>query len=282
MEDRMILEIFDVEHGACALVTTGNGKRILIDCGDNTTTCWEPGSALRRRGITDIERLIVTNYDEDHVSGYRNLLNNLTIGSLQRNSRVNAATIRYLKSEDGMGAGIQTLVHTIDHHFTGPVLPDDGFGDTTINTFCNPYGPPPLGFDDENNLSLVVFLTCGEHRIIFPGDMEKAGWRRLLLDPKFVNMLFGVNIFVASHHGRENGYCEEVMNLCPNLRVVIISDKKKGFQSQETTNKYRQHTNGFNYYGTERHVRTTRSDGIMMFGIPTTGYANVWLSTQAA
>ena len=65
----MILEIFDVEHGACALVTTGNGKRILIDCGDNATTGWEPGSALRRRGIAAIERLVVTNYDEDHVSG---------------------------------------------------------------------------------------------------------------------------------------------------------------------------------------------------------------------
>ncbi len=210
----MILEVFDVEHGACALVTTGNGKHILIDCGDNTSTGWEPGTVLRKRGITSIERLIVTNYDEDHVSGYRNLLENVVIGGLQRNNRVNAATIRYLKTEDGIGAGIQTLTHTIDHLFTGPTLPDNYFGDTTIRTFSNPYGTPPFGFDDENNLSLVVFLSCGEHRIIFPGDMEKAGWRRLLQDPEFVAMLSGVNIFVASHHGRENGYCEEVMKLC--------------------------------------------------------------------
>ena len=105
----MILEVFDVEHGACALVTTGNGKHILIDCGDNTSRGWEPGTALRTRGIVSIERLIVTNYDEDHVSGYRNLLENVVMGGLQRNNRVNAATIRYLKSEDGIGAGIQTL-----------------------------------------------------------------------------------------------------------------------------------------------------------------------------
>lgn len=180
-----------------------------------------------------------------------------------------------------MGLGIRTLADTIDNYFVGPDQPDD-FGDTTIHTFSHSYGPPPLGFDDENNLSLVVFLTCGDHRIIFPGDMEKAGWRRLLLNRTFVDMLSGVNIFIASHHGRENGYCEEVMNLCPNLRVVIISDKKKGFQSQETTDKYRQHTNGFNYYGTERHVLTTRSDGTMTFIIPTAGYANVWLGVEAA
>ena len=278
----MILEIFDVEHGACALVTTNNGKLILIDCGHNASTGWRPGTALRRRGITAIDRLIVTNYDEDHVSGYSNLLENVEVGSLQRNRKVAAATIRYLKSEDGMGVGIQTLTHTIENYFTGPDLSDDLFGDTTVRVFSNPFGAPPFGFNDENNLSLVVFLTCGEHRIIFPGDMEKAGWRSLLRDPAFVSMLLGVNIFVASHHGRENGYCEEVMNLCPNLRAVIISDKVKGFQSQETTNKYRRHTLGFDYHGTERHVLTTRSDGTMAFEIPVVGTASVWLGVRAA
>jgi hypothetical protein len=102
------------------------------------------------------------------------------------------------------------------------------------------------------------------------------------LDPAFVSMLSGVNIFVASHHGRENGYCEEVMNLCPNLRVVVISDSKKGFQSQETANQYRRYAAGFNYFGTERRVLTTRSDGTMTFLIPPAGYANVWLGTLAA
>jgi beta-lactamase superfamily II metal-dependent hydrolase len=278
----MILEVFDVEHGACALVTTSNGKRILIDCGDNTSTGWKPGTALRRRGITAIDRLIVTNYDEDHVSGYRNLLENVVVGSLQRNRQVAATTIRYLKREDGMGLGIQTLTNMIDNYFIGPDILDNTFGDTIIQVFSNPFGIPPFGFDDENNLSLVVFLSCGEHRIIFPGDMEKAGWRALLRDPAFVNCLSGVNIFVASHHGRENGYCEEVMKLCSNLRAVIISDKAKGFQSQETTNNYRQHTLGFDYHGTERHVLTTRNDGTMLFGIPFTGTASVWLGVEAA
>jgi hypothetical protein len=43
----MILEILNVEHGACALITTNAGKHILIDCGDNTSK--EPGTALRAR-----------------------------------------------------------------------------------------------------------------------------------------------------------------------------------------------------------------------------------------
>ena len=44
----------------------------MVDCGDNTSTGWEPGKALVRRGITSLERLIVTNYDEDHASGFAN------------------------------------------------------------------------------------------------------------------------------------------------------------------------------------------------------------------
>jgi hypothetical protein len=43
---KLVLDVFDVEHGACALITTGGGNHILVDCGDNTTTGWEPGTAL--------------------------------------------------------------------------------------------------------------------------------------------------------------------------------------------------------------------------------------------
>lgn len=65
----MILDIYDVEHGACALITTSNGRRVLIDSGHNVRTGWHPGTFLRKAGITEIDRLCVTNYDEDHVSG---------------------------------------------------------------------------------------------------------------------------------------------------------------------------------------------------------------------
>jgi hypothetical protein len=43
----MELQIFDVEHGACALLTAHNGTRFMIDCGHNSTTGWKPGTYLR-------------------------------------------------------------------------------------------------------------------------------------------------------------------------------------------------------------------------------------------
>jgi hypothetical protein len=167
----MFLEIFDVEHGACALVTTSNGRRVMIDCGHNATTSWRPGTFLLSAGIGRLDRLYITNYDEDHVSGYPNLADNVSIGALFRNPSVQPAAIRYLKSEDGMGVGIERLVWSIENVFTGGSLPAiENYGDTSLSVYWNQYGYGilPFSFDDENNLSLVVFITCGQHKVHLP------------------------------------------------------------------------------------------------------------------
>jgi beta-lactamase superfamily II metal-dependent hydrolase len=273
----MILDIYDVEHGACALITASNGRRVMIDSGHNATTGWRPGTFLRNAGITGLDRLYVTNYDEDHVSGLPDLLSNVAVHALFRNPSVLPATIRQLKSEDGMGRGIETLVDFAENWFTGGPAPEIDFGDTSFSYFHNHYGVPPFGFDDENNLSLVVFVRCGQHKIIFPGDMEKAGWRRLLANPAFVQELQDVNLFVASHHGRENGYCQEVMSLCPRINAVIISDKKKGYQSQNV-DAYRRHAIGVTMQnGETRRVLTTRRDASMMFELPPLDRFRFWI-----
>ena len=146
-----------------------------------------------------------------------------------------APGIKFLKTEDGMGVGIDALVHDIKHVFNGGAPGPEDLGDTAFSLYWNTPGLPP--FDKENNLSLVVFFSCGPHKIIFPGDMEVEGWRRLLFNPAFVRELASVTFFVASHHGRRNGYCEEVLDLCPLIQAVIISDKAKGYQSQETVDE---------------------------------------------
>ncbi|PPQ20530.1 hypothetical protein CV770_03910 [Bradyrhizobium sp. AC87j1] len=239
----------------------------MIDCGTNTTTGWRPGTYLRSQGITHLDQLIISNYDEDHVAGISDLLDQVNVAVLMRNASVSASDLKHLKTEDGMGPGIERLAAEISRTYIGgaPSPSENDYGDVSFTKYRNSLGTPPFGFDDENNLSLVTFITCHTHKFIFPGDMEKAGWRALLLDPTFRAELSGVSVFVASHHGRENGYCEEVLNLCPNIQAVVISDKKLGYQTQETVDRYRNYARGFIYNGTKRHVLTTRSDGSMTF-----------------
>lgn len=263
----MILNIFDVEHGACALLRCDNGARVMIDCGHNTSTQWYPGNHLRyTEQVNTLERLVITNYDEDHVSGIGNLLDAVTVQWLTRNAAVSAANIRSLKSEDGMGPGIDRLVNEIERTFTGTgTLPEfKGLAVTTYNNM-------PSEFQDENNLSLVTHLKCHNVGFLFPGDLEVAGWRALLRRPEFHATLKDTHVLIAPHHGRESGCSEEALAEL-NPYFVVISDKGYAHETQETVGFYRRCTKGGEFRGETRHILTTRRDGTINFVINEDGW----------
>lgn len=265
----MKLEIFNVEHGQCALLTGDEGEHMLIDCGHNSTTGWRPSSHLKNLGVQTLDRLIVTNYDEDHVSDLPNILDELKIRILMRNKSVNSGDLYALKSECGCGAGIESLAEMINR-FTHPITDLPSFGGLEITSFCNRY---PNDFDDENNLSLVVILSWPNFKICFPGDMEKAGWLKLLERHDFREAVSDLNVLVASHHGRESGCCEELFtqtNLEPN--VIVISDENIQYKTQEdTTEWYAAKAIGYEYNGQIRKVFSTRKDGKISFEIRANG-----------
>jgi hypothetical protein len=51
---------------------------------------------------------------------------------------------------------------------------------------------------------------------------SKRQQRAITLDPRA--KLANTDILVASHHGRENGYCREVFDYC-HPQAVVMSDK---------------------------------------------------------
>ncbi len=259
----MKVEIFDVEHGGCALITADSGARMLIDCGSNSSTGWRPSLHLPRNGVENVEMFVVTNYDDDHVNDLPNLRRvsggrrTVNLKALLRNRTISPAALVRMKTDGGMGPGIRELLAMFKEYTGGPLKAD--WGSLEYIVFYNSY---PGDFKDTNNLSLVIFLHCHNMHLVFPGDLEKAGWEKLLGNPEFVKELKTVNIFVASHHGRESGCCEgvfEILGVKPY--VVIFSDAGMQYESQRTADWYRSRTYGMNYNGKKRHVFTTRRDG---------------------
>lgn len=266
------LEIFDVQHGQCALLSSDAGAHMLIDCGSNGTTGWRPSSMLKWRGIGFLDELMITNYDEDHACDLVGVRRAASIGILTRNPTVCGADLYRLKSSGGMGAGIEALAGMTRAYSGGgePSWPDyDGM---TYRLFYNSY---PGDFDDENNLSLVAVMRwpggngLPGFSIVFAGDMEVPGWRRLLQRPDFVaEMRRGVSVFVASHHGRRNGYCRDLFDVTGvSPEVFVISDCGIQHATQDTIADYRRHARGFWLDGQERRVLTTRRDGRITFTI---------------
>jgi beta-lactamase superfamily II metal-dependent hydrolase len=256
----MHLTVFDVQHGACALLTCDNGSRIMIDCGHNGEDDWRPGNYLAERGVEQLELLVVTNYDEDHVSGLPNLNKKVYVRTLQRNKSVAPDTLTQLKTEHGMGNGIAELVGMARTYTSSvPAETAPSYPRVKRRVFYNEYPT----FDDENNLSLVLHLEVAGIHFLFPGDLEKAGWKALLeSNASFRETVAKIDILFAAHHGRESGLYEPLFDQYEcNPYLVFISDKAKAHQSQETVPYYRTKTKGLSINGNQRNVLTTRSDG---------------------
>lgn len=254
----MRFEILDVGHGFCAWLYHDNTNVMLFDCGHKTYPEVRPSRYLAAQGIHRVDRFFVTNCDEDHISDLPEVSRQMSISILHRNTSISAAQLRDLKLQSGPISTAMAALLEMSNGYTGVVTSPPAFPGVEFSVYQNEY---PL-FVDTNNLSSVIFLTCRGTKIVMPGDLESPGWRRLLANPMFRTELAGVHVFVASHHGRESGYCAEVFDYCrPN--VIIFSDSPMQHASQAMANTYAQHANGVYFNGQFRRVLTTRSDGTL-------------------
>lgn len=258
----MEIRIFDVEHGFCSYVIGDNHNVMLIDCGHNEKTEFRPSDYLQKRGCTGIENFMVSNYDEDHISDLPNLCKlkqpngSSFIQTLYRNRSISEGDLRRLKLKSGpIAPGMESLldmIKTYTYDVTNPPL----LQDTQTKHFRNNY--PEFG--DTNNLSFVTFLHYHDIHLIFPGDLENSGWLALLKLKEFQEELAKINLFIASHHGRMSGYCEEVFHYC-RPKLIIISDESKKYDTQEVD--YSKHGSGIKFGDKIRYVLTTRNDGMI-------------------
>jgi beta-lactamase superfamily II metal-dependent hydrolase len=60
---------------------------------------------------------------------------------------------------------------------------------------------------------MAVHLNLRGAGILFPGDLEAAGWKALLQAlPEFRTAVKDTKVLVASHHGRESNICADLFD----------------------------------------------------------------------
>ncbi len=241
MPGDMILKIWDVQHGACAMLTHRSvygveGCLAMIDSGDNGLTRWKPSTYIKHylnRSVLDY--LFVTNADLDHISDLNNLWREgITVSTFFRNRSVSPAALRIIKEASGeLTEDIKqylalhaSYIYAVDAPF------DENMGGVTATTFYNAYPR----FYDTNNLSMVVFFKFGAFKILFPGDLEEDGWLALLEQPTFRDELVDTTVL----------YRQRVIEHWPNSVLVATTGK-------------------------QRHVLTTRRDGWIQFNVSDRG-----------
>lgn len=257
----MRVKIHNVGHGSCISLLHENGNSMVWDCGHQDDH--RPSIFLPLEGIRRIDRFFVTNYDQDHISDLSNLRQNLNLPLLHRNESIDSDSLRSLKRQGGpISTAMESMIDMIDVYNAGPPAIPPEFPNVTFSVYMNTFDD----FEDTNNCSLVTFLNCNGLKYIIPGDVEYAGWIKLLENPAFQEELCDVEIFVASHHGRESGYCSDVFDIC-SPRVAVFSDSNISHASQEMSNIYARHCSGIQFNGTPRNVLTTRNDGSIWWDV---------------
>lgn len=258
----MRVTIHDVGHGFCVTLVHQNGNVMLWDCGHKED--YRPSEFLLASDISQIDYFFVSNYDEDHISDLPNLRANVNIRSLHRNKSISSAQLRTMKRQGGpISQAMESMLSMIDSYTGGPLNPAPQFPGVRFKTFSNTYGAQ---FQDTNNISLVTFLECGATKFIIPGDLERIGWSALLTRQDFVDELAGVNVFIASHHGRESGYHEDVFQVC-SPHIIVFSDSEIQYATQEMSQRYAEHASGVIFSGETRYVLSTRKDGTLIWTI---------------
>lgn len=281
MPGQMILQIWDVQHGACAMLIHESdngvlGRLAMIDSGDNGLTGWKPSTYIGnhlQRSVLDY--LFITNADMDHMSDLDNLWSEgITVSTFYRNRSVSPGDLRIIKEAGGELTDDIERYLTLHTDYVHPVSApfDQHMGGITASTFWNHYPR----FYDTNNLSLVVFFKFGPFKILFPGDLEEDGWLALLDQQAFREELANTTVLVASHHGRTNGYCQRIFDYF-TPQVVVVSDKSIIHSTQKPHYQYAASDPGVLVSNTNRRRRclTTRKDGSILFKVRDDGHYTI-------
>lgn len=105
--------------------------------------------------------------------------------------------------------------------------------------------------DDVNNNSIVLSVVTGNSKVILTGDTQSEQWEVLTS-----GQLEDASILLASHHGRESGFCERALRTM-NPQRIIISD---GIPCDtDATEKYEKFAP----------VSTTRENNVVVGGVRT-------------
>ncbi len=252
--------IFNVGMGQSIFVYPRSNPEygMLIDCGN--TEGFEPIDFLIERGFVrgTLKTLVLTNYDQDHFSGLPYLRNKVKIESVRFPRNLTSTEIKGMKERPHTEA-LEHICDIKDKYTADAVNHNPPYKVVSFHLEGHHLENPTT-----NDLSQLVFIEHHGSVLCVAGDLEQKGWETLLrLYPDIKKWLAKTNMFVASHHGRANGYFPDIFSYC-KPECIVISDKEIVHGTQEAMSSvYGKHVsgNGIVFGGNFRKVLTTRDDG---------------------
>ncbi|QUW22187.1 DNA internalization-related competence protein ComEC/Rec2 [Sporosarcina sp. Marseille-Q4063] len=166
---------------------------------------------LRGRGISKIDKLIISHADADHMEGADEVLEEIEVGEIH----ISPGSLTELEMED--------LYHIAGRKNIPFIEVEEGIS-WTDNHATFDYVNPPKGNYTGNNSSLVLLMRTEGPSFLFTGDMEVESEEKFLRRYKTID--FGQVILKVGHHGSKTSSSDQFIDYLRPELAIISSGRK--------------------------------------------------------
>ncbi|MCD8250042.1 MAG: MBL fold metallo-hydrolase [Lachnospiraceae bacterium] len=241
--EALTVHFIDVGQGDCTLITQG-GHAMLIDAGDNSQG-ENVVSYLNYAGVDELDYLILTHPDADHIGGADVVLYNIDCEAVLAPDK-EADTKSWSDVVDAMsGRGLEA-VHP---------QPGDSY---TLGEAAFTVLGPLQDYEDSNDCSIVLRLTHGDNSFLFTGDAEETAEADILSS----GYTLSADVLKVGHHGSRSSTSDDFLAaISPSCAVISCGEGNDyGHPHAATLNKLR--ASGVSVYRTdEQGTIAVTSDG---------------------
>ncbi|GAG63767.1 unnamed protein product, partial [marine sediment metagenome] len=226
--DNLKVNFINVGEGDCILIEAPNKINILIDGGGTPQSDFDVGSKivipyLRRKGINEIDLLILTHPHLDHLEGLLPVIKEFKVDMVLDSGLI--CDISAYKEFISL-----ILKKSIPYHKAK--AGDNFIFSNNLEIFLlNPlYDSDFYNESDFNNASIVVKLFYKNADFLFTGDIEEAAEKKLLI---WQNILKS-DILKVGHHGSATSTNLEFLDkVDPSIAVITVGKNHFGHPSKK-------------------------------------------------
>lgn len=230
--DNLKVNFINVGEGDCILIEAPNKINILIDGGGTPQSDFDVGNKivipyLRRKGINEIDLLILTHPHLDHLEGLLPIL---------KEFKVDMVLDSGLLCDSSEYKEFISLILEKGISYHKAKAGDNFIFSNNLEIFLlNPlYNSDFYEESDFNNASIVVKLFYKNADFLFTGDIEEAAEKKLLA---WQNILQS-DILKVAHHGSSTSTNLEFLDkVNPNIAVITVGKNHFGHPSQKIIEK---------------------------------------------
>lgn len=208
-DNNLYFSVMDAGQGLFAAAKYKD-YNFIIDCGSSNRGFGEYTAVpyLVKHGVSDVECIFISHWDQDHCSGLADIQNNIMIKNIFSSSE-NVEFINVMTAEKG---GVINVDENLKIHV---LWPEKNY------------------HENENNSSLVLVLNFSNMNILLPGDIEGDVERRIL------ESIEKVSILVVPHHGSRTSSTEEfVKKSGAEISVLSYGKNNYGIPDADVVKRY--------------------------------------------